>query len=636
MLWSACTDDWNEHYQGVPGGMADQPSLLENIAADPQLANFYKAIVGIGGASTLNSPQQLTVWAPMGMTEEQADSVIQVYKEDSIAGIKFIDNRAIKQFFQNHVALYARPISSLTDTTIAMLNKKYMRLVGESPSTGSLDENKFSDMVLSNNGILYKTENLQSFFPNLREYAELNGLDSVSAFFKLYDHYELDENSSIEGGIVDGSTVYLDSVTNLSNQMLRAYGLINREDSNYIFLAPTNEVWKQEYEKYSKYFTYTPNAGLANLDSLVQVNAQTSILRGRFFNMSKTSKYNQHPEDSLVNTQYYERQVHNPRTNVYYNPSEMLEGLKQVQCSNGILYVDDKGVIDPKKTFFTRKDIEAEYSHEEYKPDNQGNIPCTANSLSRRLKYYTKHITDSVINNPELPKDTIDSILAGETPIKEVETRYSVIKARVATNQANVTYELKGTYSNVYYNIYVVSVDGPGQNNENDPEAKNLSTYFTVQCKAQNDQGKLVNFGNDAAGNPDSKNGYMLNPKKYSADDENITGYADLSKLSNFERVYITSTEKNSLDTILIAKAKMFDFSSIGLDKGIMQLYFETWGPSSVKQREEVYTRTMRFDEIILVPFETKEEAEAAADDLNAINDEVLEEIKKSLESTKE
>jgi hypothetical protein len=38
-----------------------------------------------------------------------------------------------------------------------------------------------------------------------------------------------------------------------------------------------------------------------------------------------------------------------------------------------------------------------------------------------------------------------------------------------------------------------------------------------------------------------------------------------------------------------------------------------------------IYTRTLSLCEFILVPFETKEEAEAAADDMDAFNDELLE-----------
>ena len=42
LLWSACTDTWNEHFNVIPGGMADQPTLLENIKADAELSQSIR------------------------------------------------------------------------------------------------------------------------------------------------------------------------------------------------------------------------------------------------------------------------------------------------------------------------------------------------------------------------------------------------------------------------------------------------------------------------------------------------------------------------------------------------------------------------------------------------------------------
>jgi hypothetical protein len=108
LFWSACTDAWDEHYDVTEGGMADQPTLLESIKADGNLSNFLRVIEAINAGNTLDSPEQLTVWAPKGLTSAQADSVIAVYQADAAAGLKWEDNKAVTQFFQNHVALYAR------------------------------------------------------------------------------------------------------------------------------------------------------------------------------------------------------------------------------------------------------------------------------------------------------------------------------------------------------------------------------------------------------------------------------------------------------------------------------------------------------------------------------------------------
>lgn len=622
LLWSACTDDWNEHYNIVPGGMAEEASLLEKIQADPNLANFHKVIATIGGSETLNSPQQLTVWAPTDLTEEQADSVINVYNEDVAAGVKLIDNRAIKQFMQNHVALYARPISSLTDTTINMLNKKHMRLVGESVDRGSLDGNQFYAMEICNNGILYKTKKMQNFFPNIREYMELNGLDSVSTFIKGFDKYTLDEQSSVEGGVIDGQTVYLDSVTNLSNDLLRSNGFINREDSDYIFIAPTNEIWEKEFNTYKSFYNYANNVN--QRDSLSNVNAQNNIFTPRFFNMSKTSKHNQHPQDSLVNTHYYEHQNHNPRKNVFYDPeTTLLDGLKFITCSNGKIYIDDKGNVDPSKSFFTRDDLQAESSFY-YEVPTSDNKPTMDTGRGTYSYYETR--------------DSIESVQFGDTvmiadPSQKPDKEYAYVefKAKQNSNHTDVTYTLPSTFSNVYYNIYVVTTPGRGTDLNT---KENLSSYFTVECKTMNTDGtKMVNYGNDAEGNAVTTNGFMLNPHKYD-ETSDISGLSDLKAQPNFDRAYASSISK--VDTILISKAKMFDVSSYGLDKGVVTLQFKSFGPAATKVKEKVYTRTLRFDEIILVPFMTKEEAIAAADDLDAFNDEKLELHKGKDVTTKE
>jgi len=628
MLWSACTDDWNEHYDIVPGGMAEETSLLEKIKADPNLASFYKTIVAIGGAETLDSPQQLTVWAPLGMTSEQADSVIAIYQEDAKADLKWKDNRAIKQFFQNHVALYSRPVSSLTDTTINMLNKKHMRLVGKNTTTGSLDGNTFKSMELCNNGILYKAENVQTFFPNIREYTELNGLDSVASFIKFFDEYTLDELSSVEGGVIDGQTVYLDSVTILSNDLLSRYGYIQREDSDYIFIAPTNEIWKQEFDKYKQYYQYAASVNQA--DSLSNVLTQQSIIRGRFFNMSKTTRHNQHMTDSLTNTMYGEHQIHNPRKNVYYKPEEgILAGLQKYECSNGYIYVDNKGAIDPRSTFFDRTDLQAESSFNYEVPVDNKNVTTMNTNGGNHIVYKYEELPDSAWT---VDTQTGDSVWGPKIKTKvEREYRYVAFSSKTASNHTEVTYTLPSTLSNVYYNIYAVTAPGRGS----DTNIKDsLSCYFTVECKVlDGNTSKMVNYGNDANGNPDSKSGFMMNPVKY---DENspITGYSDIKGQSNFDRAY--ATKATTMDTILISKAKVFSVSSMGIDKGVVTLQFKSFGPAATKVKEKVYTRTLRLDEIILVPFETKEEAEAAAFDLDAFNDKLLERNKKDDESSKE
>lgn len=81
-------------------------------------------------------------------------------------------------------------------------------------------------------------------------------LDSLSSFLYSFNEYQFNANKSVPGGIVNGKTVYLDSVTEFNNKMLDMYGYVNREDSNYLMIMPTNTVWKSLYDEYIKYFNY--------------------------------------------------------------------------------------------------------------------------------------------------------------------------------------------------------------------------------------------------------------------------------------------------------------------------------------------------------------------------------------------
>ena len=81
-----------------------------------------------------------------------------------------------------------------------------------------------------------------------------NGLDSVANFFLSWNRIELDEEASVPGGIVDGETVYLDSVMYNYNPIFNQLGRIDSEDSLYWFVAPTNKIWKENIDLYRSYF----------------------------------------------------------------------------------------------------------------------------------------------------------------------------------------------------------------------------------------------------------------------------------------------------------------------------------------------------------------------------------------------
>lgn len=605
LLWSACTDTWDEHYNVNAGGMADQPSLLQNISSDPSLANFLSVLKEIGGDEVLNSPQQYTVWAPKSLTAAQRDSIISVYNKDKAEGKKWEDNSAVIQFLQNHMALYARPVSAFSKDTVSMRNRKYMHVEGLSDKSGKIDGIPFGDMVLSNNGILYKIDNMLPFFANVREHVEHQAnMDSLTSFFKKYDEYELDVEASTPGGVVDGKTVYLDSVTSLRNRIIDRYGYIQREDSTYTLIAPTDEVWKKEYERNLTYLNYIVDTksdeDVKQKDSLLQIHARDFIMRGRFFNTSDKWYYNLNAQDSLCNTMYSDRQEHNPRKNVYYNPFSadgILNGLAKNKCSNGWVYTDDKGVIDPRTTFFGRQEFACQSSAIYEVPKDTKNDP----TMNVTPLTYTVYKTDTIWN-----EDHTDYEL--EVDQNNFRNYYYLdVVNKTPSKQTEIDYKVTGTFSNAYYNIYIVTC--PDRRTQ-------LDSWFTVQQALLTNTGK---YGKDS---------YFENPHRV------VEGSCENSDVilsqSNNERFFVSSGTK--MDTILVRVAEKYEYSGYGADNGInssvVKFKISSAGPSSSSYREKVYTRTLRLNEIIMIPFETKEEAEAAADDLNAFNDKVLQALK--------
>lgn len=607
MLWSSCADTWGDHYDpSLSGdGQVGEGSLLSHMQNDASLKNFYRVITSIGGSETLNSPQQFTVWAPTTLTEAQADSVIAVFEEDQAKGVKMVDNRAITQFMQNHTALYARPVSAYTNDTIKMLSKKYMQLVGKDAQSGTLSDIPFYGMELCNNGILYKTDQVLTFFPNVREYIDREEkFSKLKEFIALYDEYTLDESSSVPGDIIDGKQEYLDSVTYLSNTYLNRNGYIQREDSVYTMIVPTDEVWEKEYEQYSKYYQFASK--VEHGDSLQDLYAKTNIMTGRFFNTSKGWALNFHAEDSLCNTQYSRLQTHYPRKNVYYDAfgaDGILNGLEKVTCSNGAVYVDDKGVIDPHTTFFGRQDIDASWSRYYKIPTNSNN----ENTMTVSPMTYVKTVYETVQHDgvdengdPIVVTDTIDS--------KDFRYNYVQVTANAASAQTELEYSLYNTLSGCYYNIYLVTV--PGTNN--------LPSWMNIKYTTMNDN--AAHTGNGT---------YFENPEPFvkgQEADETIKlsdeELEQLTKQSKLERYY--RSNPTDVDTILVATGFQIPYSGYGLNDPALKITISSAGPSGAAVREKLYTRMLNFNQFILVPYATKEEAEAAKDDLDAINDAIL------------
>ena len=433
----SCTDTWDDHYSVGTVGAAAGSNLWELLQQDESLKNFVAVLDTCGYDVLLSSNQVFTVWAPE-ITEEEAQSWIDLYNADSN---KDEDNTAIHQFVRNHIALYRQQLTTSTNDTILMLNTKRMHRTYDVMDADRSPVNVLDSTSLASNGMLYRLDGALTFFPNIWEsiqadttaVSEDDRLDSVANYFMRWEHEELDEESSVAGGVVDGETYYLDSVTYSYNEYFNLMnGLINSEDSLYWFLAPTNKAWRDNIDRYLGYFEYHDELGTDG-DSLQDLRAKQMMLFGSFYNVRSqpSSNFNSSDPDSICSTAYSKA---NPGYYMFEWPLReggIFYGLEAEECSNGYLFKTSEWLIpDSKSSFMQEVKVEAE------NPNN-----------------YTTATLDGDTESVQVTRVTTSSDLysvssSGYLLVRDVRTTRS--------NCPEVTFNIPNTLSNCPYTIKVV------------------------------------------------------------------------------------------------------------------------------------------------------------------------------------
>lgn len=428
---ASCSDTWDDHYTAASEGVINT-TLWQAINSNSELSNFAKVAKACGYDTTLDGSQTFTVFAPTNanLTSEQADSMIALYNEDKAAGVKTAENRVIKQFLQNHIALYKKSVSSISTDSVTMMNGKYQTLT----QTGIGGENFETKNILYNNGILYTLGGQVKYEPNIFEYLAMDSeLDSVYNFIKSYGKYEFDASQSVAGGVVDGKTQYLDSVTVYTNTIINNLGYINREDSTYWMVAPTNSEWKRLVEEYTPYFNY--DTKVDNRDSLQYANARVAIINGAFF--SRTNNKDAAIQDSVVSTSSLSEEMfnYNPTDRRYYHyykpfaSGGVFDGTTSVDLSNGRLLKASDFRISKFETFLQERKVEAENT---YNVDTLNNAidPITIRTMQTNNPFYGQVSGNSFV---EISPDAVGA-------------------------QPTITYNISGVLSNVGYDVYAVFV----------------------------------------------------------------------------------------------------------------------------------------------------------------------------------
>ena len=454
--FASCTDTWDDHYEGgvTATGGVHEGTLWQALKSNPQLSNFVSVVEACQFDRTLNSPQVLTVFAPTNdrFSSEQAQRLIAQYRTEKSSGTLEEDNTVLKEFIQNHVALYNHSVSSLSDDSIRMMNGKKMLLQGGSLGNATL----LTKNELYKNGILFTVNECLDYLPNVFEYVRKDpDLDSLRTFlysgdslisgrsYPQFYYKDFMPSLSVPGSVKDGKTEYLDSVFIQRNRLFNTLGNLNVEDSTYIFLTPTNEVWRQLTEEYEPYFNYPAN--VEKRDSLVYRNTRLAIMEGTTF--SRTFNTDAALQDSAMSENCIkEYALRSMMWNLpfeycqYYKPlgkNGAFEGAQTIACSNGEVLKASRWNIDKRMTFNKFVIIEAERNTNvknvtrEWDATRKDSIDLA--TFSARYTTNDNRFYNRVWNNG-----------------------YAEVTPTVASN-IDITYYLSDVLSNVGYDIYLVT-----------------------------------------------------------------------------------------------------------------------------------------------------------------------------------
>ena len=553
---TACSDTWDDHYDSQSSGSVHEGSLWQAIKSNPDLSNFASVIEACDFAKSLDGSQVFTVFAPTNanFSKEEADALIKDFKAQKSANVIEDDNTVLKEFVYNHVALYNYSVSSESRDSIQLMNAKYALLTtNDIAGVGLLSKNQ-----LYGNGVLYTLKDKVKFLSNVFEYvAKDPDLDSLRSFLynSKYYYREFLPERSVAGSIVDGRTHYLDSVFMQRNDLFSYLGQLNLEDSTYLMVAPTNDVWKALVEEYEPYFNYPAN--LTKRDSMVYTSTRLAIVNGstfsRTFNSDKMLADSALSVSSIRNSalrksrwgapfEYY--QYLKPRVKPYGVLSA--DGDDRVQCSNGEVYKASQWNIDKLMTFNKFLVFEAEgnsIKEVSKTKDSRGDSVNTVTPFTRQVSADNRYYN------------------------KVWDNRFVEFQPNFGTLNHSVTFTLSNVLSNIGYDIYLVTAPALAS----DSNAVEEVRVPTIMRCTINVPGK----GDDPIKGEDGK-------------------------VKDFK------TTPDAVDYLLLAEDYKFDVCTYDVSEESMQvtLKVET-RVTNAQLRNNTYTRTMRLDCVLLVPHGT-------------------------------
>ncbi len=573
---TSCDDD---HYSVDPA-LAGKGTIWENISKNSELSEFTDILRKVRYSSSetnatsqtyadlLNHDQTFTIWAPKNGTFDYSKWNAMLESGDRQQVYK-VENQLIRSCMTR----YSHVLSGNKVEDITFFNSKKGTFDCGAKTINGVSITDYN--IGSTNGVVHITNGAVSYLPNVYEYiSENESLSKLNAFLKKYEQIEFNEAASTQGPTIDGNITWVDSISYTTNDYFLYMGAyLNREDSSYVMVMPTDQCWDAQYEKMKSYFNYrssynqtvitvnpldlqtstevlTTTYSDVELDSITDFRTCDAIARNLVFNHNWQFGHNYQQMategacDSIMST----------NNRVFLDPwgARLFDKVQPVELSNGYGYVVDNFNYRMQDIWFRERDFtyEAERSYESYEY-----CSVQRDNVEDRVYYKRGGAEDG---------EELDTLLKYHV-IKLVPTR--------ATANTSVKFKLDNTYS-CKYDIIAVMV------------------YNT-------DQGKPYHFRaymnyHDQKANQEREQ--LTPPEGVEADGKN---FVTTGPRYDAQGLLVQN------DSVLLAKDFELPVSYFGIRDAYATLELQSYLTSSQRNK---YTNELIIDKIILVPKENNAE----------------------------
>ncbi|MFR9166507.1 MAG: fasciclin domain-containing protein [Dysgonomonas sp.] len=234
-MFSACSDDWDDHYKTRPDNEEMSPlTLKEYFEGNSSYSKFYELLKSTGVADELGKDQYLTVWA---IDNDHYD----------YTGLESLNDSLVAKY---HVCNLSFGLNDLKDgLRIRALNGKYVTIY-EDGNAFEVNRVKITSSLRFKNGTVHVISSLLEPKNNIFDY-----LQSLSDDYSIirdsimyYNIKVFDKANSVPIGVdASGSTIY-DSVFYMNNPLFEKADLTS-EYKNFTAFIPSNRVIEDCFEK---------------------------------------------------------------------------------------------------------------------------------------------------------------------------------------------------------------------------------------------------------------------------------------------------------------------------------------------------------------------------------------------------